>query len=156
MIQRIQTIYLLFAVSLMTAFSFSPLASFSTSSDIYSLSVLGIKSADGITIYSTPYLIIVAALATLLPLVNIFLFKKRMVQIRLCVAQLVLMLGTLIIAGIYYYLSNRIFGGEGSELINYSIRIVCVLPVVAMISSYMALRAIFKDEMLIKSLDRIR
>jgi hypothetical protein len=34
--------------------------------------------------------------------------------------------------------------------------IAIIFPVIAIILDYLALRAIFKDEMLVKSLDRIR
>ncbi|MFI3285430.1 MAG: DUF4293 domain-containing protein [Rikenellaceae bacterium] len=153
MIQRIQTIYLLIATLIMASLFFVPLATFTTSGDIYDLSVMGIRSADGSMVYATQYLIIIAAITTLLPLINIFLFKKRMLQIRLCVVQIVLALGTLAVAGVYYYLSNRFFS---EELTNYSIRIACANPLIAILFDYLALKGIFKDEMLIKSLDRIR
>ncbi|MFI3332982.1 MAG: DUF4293 domain-containing protein [Rikenellaceae bacterium] len=154
MIQRIQTIYLLAAISLMATFILSPLATFITTDNIYALSVMGLKDADGTMVYSMPYLIIISALTAILPLINIFLFKKRMLQIRLCVVQIVLLLGTLVIGGVYYYLSNRYFGGEGT--VEASIRIVCALPLAAVFFDYLALKAILKDELLIKSLDRIR
>ncbi len=156
MIQRIQTIYLLAATSLLATFILTTLATFSTANDIYTLSVLGIKNAEGVMVFPMPYLIFIAALAALLPLVNIFLFKRRMLQVRLCVVQIVLTLGVLVVAGVYYYLSNRYFGSETEGVVNASIRIVCALPIVAIIFDYLALKAIFKDELLIKSLDRIR
>ncbi len=154
MIQRIQTIYLLAATSLMMTFLFSPLATFASSEEIYTMSTFNIKGVDGATILSLPYLMIISVLAAILPLVNIFLFKKRMLQIRLCVVQIILAVGALLIAGVHYYLTGRTFGAE-VELVS-SIRIVCALPIVALLFDFLALKAIFKDELLIKSLDRIR
>ncbi len=152
MIQRVQTIYLLAATSLMFTFLFGTLATFSSADQIYTMSVFNIKTVDGATILGMPYLVVITALTTLLPLVNIFLFKKRMLQIRLCVVEIILALGTLIIAGVYYYLANRIFGVDADS----SLRIISALPLVAIFFDYLALKAIFKDELLIKSLDRIR
>ncbi|MFR9523886.1 MAG: DUF4293 domain-containing protein [Rikenellaceae bacterium] len=154
MIQRIQTLYLLAAVALMVIFSLSTFALFIAPDQIYTMSAMGLEMHDGTMMYRLPHLIIVAALASLLPLVNIFFFKKRMLQVRLCVVQIVLTVGVLAIAGVYYYLGNRTLGvGAGGDS---TLRIVCALPFVAMFFDYLALKAIFKDELLVKSLDRIR
>lgn len=152
--QRIQTLYLLAATALMVVFTLSPFASFSGDGNIYTMSAMGLESFDGELMYRLPHLIIVAILAALLPFANIFLFKKRMLQVRLCVVQIVLALGVLAIVGVYYYLGNRTFGGAAGG--DSSLRIVCALPIVSMVFDFLALKAIFKDEMLIKSLDRIR
>lgn len=159
MIQRIQTLYLLASVALMALFFWAPLATFATGEGIFSLSVMGITSSEGETIYSTLYFMIIAGLALLLPLVNIFLFKRRMLQLRLCVVEIVLLVGTLVVGGVYYHLSNRFFGGvemADAVIVSASPRIVCIMPLVAIYCSYKAFKAIFRDEMLIKSLDRIR
>ena len=100
------------------------------------------------------YMGVVVALATIVPLVTIFLFKNRMLQIRLCAVELVLLFGAQIFMALYYYLSNRIF--EQLQFHTQGIRIAILFPLVAMILDYLALRAIFKDEMLVRSLDRIR
>ena len=100
------------------------------------------------------YMGVVVALATIIPLITIFLYKNRMLQIRLCAVELVLLLGAQIFMALYYYLSNRMF--EQLEFHTQGIRIAIIFPLVAIILDYLALRAIFKDEMLVRSLDRIR
>ncbi len=152
MIQRIQTIYLLAATSLMATFLFATLATFSSAQGLFSLSAMGLSAADGSMISDTRYLAILVGLASLLPFVTIFLFKRRMLQLRLCVVEMTLTLGVMVVGGVYYYLANRYFGAEATT----SIRIVCALPIIAIIFDFLALKAIFRDEMLIKSLDRIR
>ena len=97
---------------------------------------------------------IVMALAAAVPLVNIFLFKRRMLQIRLCAVELVLLLGSVAFIGIYYYLSTRMV--SQAEFHTQGFRIAAVFPLVALVLDYLAMRAIFKDELLVKSLDRIR
>jgi hypothetical protein len=99
---------------------------------------------------------IIIALAAIVPLVTIFSYKKRLLQIRLCAVEIVLLLGSLIFMGIYYYLSNRISSELGLQVHITSIRIAVIFPIVSLILTYMASRAIFKDEMLVRSLDRIR
>ena len=97
---------------------------------------------------------IIVALATILPLITIFLFKNRMLQIRLCAVELILLIGAQIFMAIYYYLSNRMF--SNLEFHTQGLHIAIIFPLVALILDYLALRAIFRDEALVRSLDRIR
>ena len=96
---------------------------------------------------------ILLVLATLLPFVVIFLFKNRQLQIRLCAAEIVLLVGSLVVMGIYYYLSARLF-----ESVNGlgSLKLGMIMPLIAIVFVALATRAIFRDEVLVRSLDRIR
>ena len=94
------------------------------------------------------------ALAAVVPLIALFLFKNRMLQIRLCAVELVLLAGAEIFMAIYYYLSDRMF--SQMEFHTQGFRIAIIFPIIALILDYLALRAIFKDEALVRSLDRIR
>ena len=152
MIQRIQTRYLFAAAALMVTALLTPLAYFAAGTDEYTLRAFSL-SGSGMTL-STIYMGIVMALAAAVPLVNIFLFKRRMLQIRLCAVELVLLLGSVAFIGIYYYLSARMI--SQAEFHAQGFRIAAVFPLVALVLDYLAMRAIFKDELLVKSLDRIR
>ncbi len=152
MIQRIQSLYLLAVVALMAAAIFTPLAYFVAGVEEFKLYAFALKNAE--TTHSTMYMGIIVALAAIVPLVALFAFKNRMLQIRLCAVELVLLLGAEIFMAIYYYLSNRMF--SQFEFHEQGIHIAIVFPLVAIILDYLALRAIFRDEMLVRSLDRIR
>lgn len=152
MIQRIQTLYLFAAAALMVTALLTPLAYFAAGTDEYTLRAFSL-SGSGMT-QSTIYMGIVMALAAAVPLVNIFLFKRRMLQIRLCAVELVLLLGSVAFIGIYYYLSARMI--SQAEFHTQCFRIAAVFPLVSLVLDYLAMRAIFKDELLVKSLDRIR
>ena len=152
MIQRIQTLYLLAVAALMAAAIFTPLAYFAAGVEEYKLYAFSLKSATNE--YSTIYMGIVVALSAIIPLVNIFLFKNRLLQIRMCAVELVLLVGSAIFMAIYYFLSNRMF--SHLEFSAHGMHIAIIFPLVALILDYLALRAIFRDEMLVKSLDRIR
>ena len=155
MIQRIQTLYLLCIVALMTAALFTPLAYFVAGTEVYELFAFSLKAEGAEQAgQSTIYMGVIVALATVLPLITIFLFKNRMLQIRLCAVELVLLSGAEIFMAIYYYLSNRMF--SMMEFHTQGFRIAIIFPLVALILDYLALRAIFKDETLVRSLDRIR
>ena len=155
MIQRIQSLYLLCIVALMAAVLFTPLAYFVAGTEVYELFAFSLKAEGSAQAgQSTIYMGFIVALATVLPLVTIFLFKNRMLQIRLCAVELVLLAGAEIFMAIYYYLSNRMF--SMMEFHTQGFRIAIIFPIVALILDYLALRAIFKDEALVRSLDRIR
>ncbi|MBQ5619162.1 MAG: DUF4293 domain-containing protein [Alistipes sp.] len=152
MIQRFQTLYLLAVAALMAAAIFTPLAYFAAGVEEYKLFAFALKSATAE--YSTIYMGVIVALAAIVPLVNIFLYKNRLLQIRLCAVELVLLVGSAVFMALYYFLSNRMF--SQLEFSAHGMHIAIIFPIIAIILDYLALRAIFKDEMLVKSLDRIR
>lgn len=152
MIQRIQTLYLIAIVALMAAAIFTPLAYFAAGAVEYKLYAFELQGGEFSE--STLYMGIIVALAAILPFITIFLFKNRMLQIRLCAVELVLLIGAQIFMAIYYYLSNRMF--SNLEFHTQGLHIAIIFPLVALILDYLALRAIFRDEALVRSLDRIR
>ena len=93
-------------------------------------------------------------LAIAVPLVTIFLFKRRTLQIRLCAVEAVLLLGVIVFIALYYWLANRMF--EGFEIEHKQLGWAAIMPVLSLILDVLAARAIFKDEVLVRSLDRIR
>ena len=152
MIQRIQTLYLVAIVALMTTAIFTPLAYFVAGAEEYLLYAFSLKGGE--VSYSTIYMGVVVALSAIVPFVTIFLFKNRKLQIRLCAVELVLLIGSVIFMAIYYYLGSRMFANL--EFATQGFRIAIIFPLVALILDYLSLRAIFHDEMLVRSLDRIR
>ena len=152
MIQRIQTLYLLAVAALMAVATFTPLAYFVAGSEEYLLHAFALKSAT--SSHPTIYMGILVALSAIIPLVNVFLFKNRLLQIRLCAVELMLLVGSAIFMAIYYFLSNRMF--SQLEFSAHGFHIAIIFPLIALVLDYLAMRAIFRDEMLVKSLDRIR
>ncbi|MFR9651384.1 MAG: DUF4293 domain-containing protein [Rikenellaceae bacterium] len=154
MIQRIQTIYLLLAGVLSGLFAFMPLLYFSTSDgglfDIYARGV----AAGGSFINEVVYLWILAGGATLLPIVNIFLFKNRMAQVRLCIVNVVLLLGNYLLLGTYFFMAVGAFKEIGIESRGFHPAVFASL--VSIVLVLFAAKAIFRDEMLVRSVDRIR
>lgn len=102
MIQRIQTLYLLIIAALMAVTLFSGLAWFAGDAGEFGLYAFGLKTRrKGELVQSTVYMGVLLALACALPLVTIFLFRRRLLQIRLCVVEMVLLLGSLVMEGVY-------------------------------------------------------
>jgi len=87
-------------------------------------------------------------------MVTIFLFRRRLLQIRLCVVEMVLLLGSLVMEGVYYFLSWRVFSDLTFHTQGFKPAIV--LPLVCLLFAYLAARAIFRDELLVRAADRIR
>lgn len=152
MIQRIQTLYLLLAAAFMSLTLFMPIATFVVDDQTYELTAFSLTCGD--MSQSTIWLGIILAIATALPLITIFLFKKRTLQIRLCAVEVVLLIGSLVLVALYYWLTSRLF--EGLVIEHRQFGWAAPMPIVAIVLSYLASRAIFKDEVLVRSLDRIR
>lgn len=154
MIQRIQSLYLLVVVALMTTALFTPLATFLTDKAEFALNAFSLEDvATGVTQYIPPYLGVLLLLTAVVPFVTLFLYKRRMLQIRLCAVNIVLLLGVIVFLAIYYYMNSIL---DGAEYTNRSFSIAAIFPLLSLILTYLAARAIFKDEMLVRSLDRIR
>lgn len=152
MIQRIQTLYLFVVALLMSLTLFMPIASFTVAGQTYELTAFTLRCGEASE--TTVWMGIMLSLAAALPLVNIFLFKRRVLQIRLCAVEIILLLGSLVMIGLYYWLTSRIF--EGLVIEHRQFGWAAPMPLVSLILAYLASRAIFKDEMLVRSLDRIR
>ena len=114
--------------------------------------------ADGTVGFKAPlplYLGIILSIATALPLVTIFLYKKRMAQIRLCVSEIVLLIGSAAFIALYCYRMCDVLAELMQEL-NFTLGFAALMPVVAIIPMALAIRGIARDEALVRSLDRIR
>ncbi len=155
MIQRIQTLYLLLAAVLMSLTLFLPLATIWQGGNEI---IIKAWFADGTVGFKAPlplYLGIILSVATALPFVTIFLYKKRMTQIRLCVSEIVLLLGSVAFIALYCYRMCDVLAELMQEL-NFTLGFAALMPVVAIIPMVLAIRGIAKDEALVRSLDRIR
>ena len=152
MIQRIQTLYLLLATALMACTLFMPIAHVSTAQGelvLQAFKPFGSEMAFG-WLFAALFI-----LATLLPLVTIFLFKYRKRQVGLCAAEGVLQLGSVIVILLFYWvIIPDILPAE--VLLTKSLGWAFIMPIVALIPTFLAGRAIFRDEVLVRSLDRIR
>lgn len=154
MIQRIQTLYLLLAAVCVGVTLFLPLAHYTDGTAEYTMKAYMLSDGDYFAIRPMLYLGILLSVSALLPFVTIFLFRNRMLQIRLCVVEFVLLVGSLLMCGIYCYLTYKAAGEFASG--EAYITVWNILPLAALVFVALAVRAIFRDELLIRSLNRIR
>lgn len=153
MIQRIQSLYLL-VVALLSGLLFSmPVLSFSVISEpfFYDLHLTGLVAKGGteILISSSP-LVMMVALNCIVAVVTIFLFKKRMLQVRLTIFNIVCLIG---FVPLLWYFVHRVQVAYNADII---FNLIAAVPVINILLSILALKAIGKDEALIRSIDRIR
>ncbi len=147
MLQRIQTVYLLIAALLLGMLFPYPLADISVGSDIYQFSIEGIFKGP-VKVFGGLPLMLFLSLILLLHVYVIFIYKKRIRQMRVLGFTIILLVG---LFGLFFY-----FAYAGFEGATASFRIPVAFPVVAAILDYLAIRNIGKDEALIRSIDRLR
>lgn len=154
MIQRIQTVFLLIATMLLIFVVSFPIAEFVRNTDqaIFELGFKGLieESADGTIEFYTLPLSILIALCLAITVFTIFLYKKRIFQIRLSVANIVLLIG---LQGLMYY---YVRAAQLALPASVSYKLFFIFPLVAAILVFLALRGVARDEALIRSLDRLR
>ncbi|MDR0794521.1 MAG: DUF4293 domain-containing protein [Tannerella sp.] len=154
MIQRIQTVFLLAIVALMTATLFMPLAIIQVDELFYTFNVKGLYTTTppSALVTSFPALLGVLSSIVIIALITIFLYKKRILQIRLCTLNAFLMIG---FYGMVAFYLRKISGTTDFFDIS-NIRLALGFPMISLILNYLAIQSIGADETLIRSLDRIR
>ncbi len=152
MIQRIQSVYLFFALIITGSLFFLNLAELATTSEVYALTYNGVFASGEPASLAMPALAlnILLLLAVLITGVTIFLYKKRMLQIRLSALNLGLHAGLSVM--IFYF--GKMAAKELQAELSFNWPLI--LPLISLILIFLAMRSIGKDEALIRSLNRIR
>jgi hypothetical protein len=84
--------------------------------------------------------------------VSIFLYKKRMLQIRLCVFNAFLLIG---FYGLFAFFLWKM--SATPDIFRFSnVRLALSFPFISLILDYLAIRNIGADETLVRSLNRLR
>jgi len=151
MIQRIQSLYLLLTTALLIAVLFIPFGVFTTSYGVCeytAFSIAGIAGKSALPLWSLPLLTL---LSSAVAFVGIFMFKKRALQMRIClINSLLIALLALGAPALLYMVKSDML------LADFKIGFGFALPIIALIFNFLAVKAIKKDEKLVKSWDRIR
>ncbi len=150
MIQRIQTLYLLAIVILGITLLFQPVIQLVTPEEAAELQVYELSALGGAPLQGLWGLLLTTALIPLLALIDIFLYKKRILQARLNIFLALLCLGYYGVLAIYIWQAKLALGVEWHILPWASI------PLINFVLTLMATRRILKDEALVRAADRIR
>jgi disulfide bond formation protein DsbB len=140
MIQRIQTIWLLVA---------SVLAFTTLSASFYSGNILvdNAKVFQHFTAKEYTLLMVLTVVVALGSLVAVFLYKDRKLQVRIVSAAMIL---SIINLGIYYWRTRNFLPDEGT------FDLTALIAIAIPFFLFLAMRAIYQDNKLMKSLDRLR
>ncbi len=159
MIQRIQTLLLFVAAACLIVACFIPIGTITTDSVYYSYTTWTLHEnvPDGQTIYSTFIIGILDIILATLGLVCIFLYKKRMVQSKICMAAVLL---NLILVVLMLWVYPDIVFAKGSVFANQSLStqytIGAFLPIVSIALFYFSNKCIINDEKKVRAADRLR
>lgn len=160
MIQRIQSVYLFLIVVLGVLSCLMPMVVFVNldESTMWELRAFGMKNIaieEGITNVRIPVaglsvLGLTTAFIPLFALVDIFLFKRRILQARLNIFLAMLCLGFYAILGVYIWFVVAKWG------MDWSFTVWASFPLICFVLTLMATRGILRDEALVRAADRLR
>ena len=150
MIQRIQTLYLLLVVILGTLLCFFSPTQFLLPNATEYISLMP---------FDKWALAVITVVVPVLALVNIFLFRRRILQARLNIVNVVLCLGYYAMLALYiaYIVKGYETVGDISlQGAEWYLSIWSAIPLVNIVLIIMATRSILKDEALVRAADRLR
>jgi hypothetical protein len=154
MIQRIQTVYLLLAEILIGLLVFVPFGEISAKDgNLYrvDLQAIYLQGTTRNELFEHNWFILILWVACLIAIFYaIFMFKNRKKQIRISIINALL---SLILSGLIFF---KVWTAANQLAGHYSLTLYLVFPVIAAILIYLAIKAIEKDELLVRSIDRIR
>ncbi len=156
MIQRVQSLYLLGAITMMALMFFFPLAGYYGDLHISILYLLGIKNMvpdapEIFSIYTTLPLVFIVVSMLIVSFTVILLYKKRLQQLKLI--KLNILLNTILIIGIFIVYSRWL---QASLNATESFKTAAFFPLASLVFFMLAYRGVRKDEKLVRSADRLR
>lgn len=135
MLQRIQTIWLLLAA----------ICGFTTLKTSFYIGSIGTEPANHLSAMSNIWLMILTIVSATIAVVSIFMYKNRALQLKLVLSTIAISIIILIL----YFAQTQKYAVGGFALTSL---IAIAVPVLLI----MAATGIYKDEKLVKSVDRIR
>ena len=152
MIQRIQSVYLLIVTILLVMAMTMPVGQFIAADGVtaYIFKPLGVDLGEGNSI-STWGMFVILLLNAIIAFATIFLFRNRMLQVRMTIFNIVLLLGYYLVFGTFLY-----FVKEDLANTTFQLGWALCLPAICIILNYLAFRAIFSDEVMVRAADRLR
>jgi hypothetical protein len=154
MVQRIQSVYLFLAAVIYFFMLGRPIAELQIDDTLflqfYHLKIIPASDTAFQAISTWPVSVLIFTIMGI-SFINIFLYRKRILQIRLCVFNIILMFG--LVGLIYFFTKYTLNDLNGiTSVFLWPI----VVPFISIVLTYMALKGIQKDEALIRSYNRIR
>lgn len=150
MLQRIQTIFLVLSCIAMQLAVFLPLAYLTYNNAPVKFEAMGFYQ-NGEIIYSSWGLFFIGAISSILSLITIFSYKKRMLQMRLSIFNIIIMVGFYLFFAFLIFMRNP----EANSSLD-KIGVGLIMPIISIIFTWLAIRRIGADEALVRSVNRLR
>jgi hypothetical protein len=151
MIQRIQSVFLFVSLCFLAPMFFMPSASLiSNGGEIYTFNLTGFSQTgqeETVHVSRQISLMLFGILICVLNFITIFMYRRRVLQLRLCIYNIILIIGLL---GVMLYVIHV----TPKDTVHFSLPIV--FPVVSGILHYLAFRGIRRDELMVQALNRLR
>ena len=151
MIQRIQSVYWLVITALLVVTMLSPMGFFTETGGAFDsvLKPLGLTMANGGT-ESTWGLFAILLLDAVVAFPTIFLYRNRMLQVRMCVFSALLQIGFYATVAVFVYMLQQDL--EATFRPGWAL----ALPFVCIVLNYLAFRATYADEVMVRASERLR
>lgn len=157
MIQRIQSVYLLISAILTSLVLAFPLYTAPMDGSEINVDFMGSTwTSEGAEIGSTNhvYVLVLVIICVLVSIATIFLFNNRPLQMKM--ARFSGLLNTGLLVAIFWAVESAKALPAGSMEVLGDYGIGCLFPIGGMILGILAGRAIMKDEVMVRSADRLR
>lgn len=166
MIQRIQSVYLLMVVILGTVLYFMPVVAFTTPYEagiqrMFELGAQGLeektddyrytgRTLEAVELRGTGVLAVATLLIPALAAAIIFLYRRRILQARLCLFLAAFCAGYYAVLGVFVWFGRHEVARDWDMLFGSCI------PLINFVLTLMAARQILKDEAKVRAADRLR
>ncbi|WP_291529952.1 DUF4293 domain-containing protein [Bacteroides sp. UBA939] len=153
MIQRIQSVYLLIVTGLLIAALCLPLGQFIADDGVTAnvFKPLGVTLSGDDTFQSTWGLFGILFLSAVVAFCTIFLFRNRMLQVRMTIFNSILLIGYYIAFFAFMFMLK-----SDLDAMSFQMGWALCLPAISIILNYLSFRAIYRDEVMVKAADRLR
>ena len=139
MLQRIQSIFMVCATACMIAILFIPIGK--------------LPHFQQLNVMEHTPLLMATLISIFFPIYNLFQFKRRKQQIRICIYSITLYIIVMALAHYYVHEDPLTFS---PAIILSKLTLGSLMPVAAIIFQILAIRNIIKDDKLVRSMDRFR
>lgn len=152
MIQRIQSAYLAISILLLIVSSCLPWGAVCNqeNGDVMEVYNLYVNSGTSYSLITLP-LFLIQLVSVVLSVYTITSYANRRNQMRLCTLILILLVGWHLLATVFFLVLP-----DADKQESFGLHWFAVLPLVSILLTYLAKRAIRADEELVRSADRIR
>lgn len=152
MIQRLQSVFLALAAAVMALLFTKPMSFVSIDQALPPGSAQSMMADGTFSTEDHVILLILVILGILLPVITIFLYKNRPLQMKLSRLTIALIALSIMLTSILFYQEYQIMAVGTEVTVQYGY----VMLVLALLFLVLALRYIRKDEKLVRSADRLR